>query len=98
MLQTEQYKLVSFIRYKHISEVLEKIMIPYAIIKGEPLSLYAYGKYAERPSGDIDILVSRDNVPLMEKYLIESGYEPNIKLTRADHIRKILNLEPCILT
>lgn len=44
------------------------------IIKGEVLSLMAYGSLGIRKSSDIDILIPRKNVKTLEKILISKGY------------------------
>jgi hypothetical protein len=62
---------------------------PYAVIKGEPLSLLAYGKTAMRHVGDIDILISRDNMGNLLKCLDMDGFEPS-KVTREEQISAIL--------
>lgn len=46
----------------------------YAVLKGEPLSYYAYGQYGMRNSSDIDILIDRCNMEKMDILLKKSGY------------------------
>lgn len=46
----------------------------YSVIKGEVLSLYAYCDFGKRISTDIDILVSKDSISLLEKSLIKNGF------------------------
>ena len=48
--------------------------IPYALVKGEALSIQAYNKPGLRQLGDIDILISRRNVKELEHLLIENGF------------------------
>lgn len=43
--------------------------VPCAVIKGDMLSVMAYGKSGFRNSADIDILISRDNLPYIEEAL-----------------------------
>ena len=62
--------------------------IPYANIKGEVLSLYAFGRYGQRSYGDIDILVSRKNLHKLENMLMQYGYTSTTK-TRADKVLMI---------
>ena len=62
--------------------------IPYANIKGEVLSLYAFGRYGQRSYGDIDILVSRKNLHKLENMLMQYGYTSTTK-TRADRVLMI---------
>ena len=47
----------------------------YVLIKGEALSMMAYGKEGQRNTTDIDILTSRGNVSKIEKLLRDEGYE-----------------------
>lgn len=47
----------------------------YVLIKGEALSVMAYGKEGQRNTTDIDILTSRGNVSKIEKLLRDEGYE-----------------------
>lgn len=47
----------------------------YVLIKGEALSIMAYGKEGQRNTTDIDILTSRGNVSKIEKLLLSEGYE-----------------------
>lgn len=71
--------LLNQIKYQYISEVFEKISnIPYAVIKGEPLSLDAYGALGCRGFGDIDILVSKQNLQYVENNLKELGFKTRI--------------------
>lgn len=60
--------------YSKINEILFKLNVPYSIIKGEPLSLLAYGKECQRLSNDIDILVSRSSLKHIEMILKRIGY------------------------
>jgi hypothetical protein len=50
------------------------INIPYAIIKGEPLSVLAYGNYGMREYGDMDILVDKKDLKTMENVLQKNNY------------------------
>ena len=45
------------------------------LIKGEPLSILAYGKEGQRKTTDIDILTPRSNVSRIEELLRNEGYE-----------------------
>ena len=49
--------------------------IPYAILKGEALSIKAYGDMGYRRSGDIDILISRNSIPLIHNILEKHGFK-----------------------
>lgn len=56
---------------------LNEINMPYAIIKSEPLSMYAYSAYGQRIFGDIDILIMRQNLKIADDCLKRSNfYQP----------------------
>ena len=63
---------ISALRFREIKPVLEAFDFPYAVIKGEVLSLLAYGKLGQRYSGDIDLLLSKENTKkatlILEQY------------------------------
>lgn len=69
-------ELISKIELKEISNLINAISVPYAIIKGEPLSFLAYNGFALRKKSDIDILVDRRNVRTVELLLAEYGFIP----------------------
>ncbi|OGO93615.1 MAG: hypothetical protein A2Y17_00715 [Clostridiales bacterium GWF2_38_85] len=48
--------------------------IPYAVIKGAVLSKTIYDRFGLRSSGDIDILVSKDNIDTIKEILHENGF------------------------
>ena len=48
--------------------------LPYALIKGEALSIMAYNGVGKRLYGDIDILVDRENIHQLETICQESGF------------------------
>lgn len=71
-----------------IFECLNVNNIPYANIKGETLSLYAFDQYGQRSYGDIDILVSRKNLHVLEAVLTQNGYiSPSV--TREEKVMMI---------
>ena len=51
--------LLSMERYVQLKNILSNVKIPYAVIKGEPLSILCYNKKGVRNSQDIDILAER---------------------------------------
>lgn len=59
--------------------------VQYAIIKGEPLSLQAYGGLGGRICSDIDILIHRSTLSVLEKKLRLFGFVDTLK-SRADKI------------
>ncbi len=72
------YKTVSALRFRELNMVLSEFDFPYAIVKGEALSLFAYGKLGERVSRDIDLLIERKNVGRASAILKKKGFEQNV--------------------
>lgn len=62
-------------------------MVKYAFIKGESLSLLAYGKLGVRISSDIDILIPRDSLRFIEKAIIAKGYNTDLPLSEQRNTR-----------
>lgn len=80
-------ELKSKIRYRECADIFKSLeSIEYAVIKGEPLSLAAYGEFGKRSSGDIDILISKKNIMNLEKILINNGFRMNTTISRKDRI------------
>ena len=70
---------ISKIRYLETMPLLTQLLneaVPYAVIKGEPLSMAAYGKLGQRNSADIDILVPRKYISNVKDALFSVGFEP----------------------
>lgn len=72
-LKTSEY------RYKELFplfEYLSKCNISYSVIKGEPLSVAAYGAPGKRGvSNDIDLLIPRNSVEKIKEALVSMGFE-----------------------
>lgn len=71
--------------YDEVIKVINKLDVPYTVIKGEALSYQIYGSTDKRRSSDIDILVSRDDLRSVEKLLAEEGFVSK-QLSRSDRI------------
>ena len=72
-------KIISQCIYGSCRGLFNKIdSIPYALIKGEALSLQAYGSVGLRHYNDIDLLVPREYISEMKSILAEEGFSPNI--------------------
>lgn len=70
--------IISTIRYKNNACFFDSISsCNYANIKGEALSVLAYGKTGVRKSNDIDILTSRKDFGYIENALLNDGYHSN---------------------
>lgn len=65
--------------YKECFEVLKHFNFPYAVIKGEPLSLMAYGELGKRNSQDIDLLISPKYIGIAKAILNDNGFYYIIK-------------------
>ena len=50
-------ELVAKAEINEIHKIITDSEIPYAIIKGEPLSYFAYGDFALRKKSDVDIVL-----------------------------------------
>lgn len=61
-------------RYIQLHKILFNATVPYAVIKGEPLSLLCYNEKSARDSQDIDILIERKHISYFERRLKESGF------------------------
>lgn len=61
-------------RYSAIKEVLKQVTFDYAIIKGSILSYMAYGDSFIRLSGDIDLLMSRNNAESIKRIFLQDGF------------------------
>ena len=74
--------------YSALKEMEEELnSIDYVIIKGEPLSMLAYGSLGCRTSHDIDILIDRKNVSILNQILNRHGfYQLNRDLSRLERI------------
>ena len=71
------------IYYGQCKSLFEEIKnLEYAVVKGEPLSLFAYGELGKRRSSDIDILISRGDIIALEKALLKNSFQtPNTDRT-----------------
>ena len=66
----------SRLTYKELEPILRDLSdVRYSIIKGEALSIASYNKTGQRTSSDVDILISRKNVSILEKKLVDVGFE-----------------------
>ncbi len=73
------------IRFKYLNEFFNNIRgLPYAIVKGEALSILAYQYPYARHLGDIDILVSRKELSTVTKIMTQMGFVS--EHSRKEHI------------
>ena len=61
-------------RYRSCRTLFQQLSIPYAVIKGAVLSNVAYGNPFIRTSGDIDILIRRQDSDIIKKQLVSCGF------------------------
>lgn len=71
--------LKKVLSYKECFEVVKCFNFPYAIIKGEALSLMAYGELGKRNSQDIDLLISPKYIGIAKVILNDNGFYYIIK-------------------
>ncbi len=57
-----------------LANLLQRRDIPFAVLKGLPLMMQAYGNLTLRQSRDIDLLVQPEDVPVVDKLLQTIGY------------------------
>jgi hypothetical protein len=70
---------IKFNELKLLFQNLSNKNIPYAVIKGETLSIMAYGKLGQRNSMDIDILVPLKYISILKSDLLSLGFDINNK-------------------
>lgn len=70
-------QMIQEFRYNNCKKIFDHLnnSMPYAVIKGAALSNSIYGKPFYRLSGDIDILVSRENTNKIAEILAENGFQ-----------------------
>lgn len=61
-------------RFANIEPIVDDLKISYAIVKGEVLSKQIYGKTVERACSDIDFLISRSCLKIVENKLADNGF------------------------
>lgn len=68
---------INAIRYEALKPVFEDMQdIEYVVVKGEALSLAAYGELGKRTSNDVDILADKEDVYDIEQILVAHGFTP----------------------
>lgn len=79
--------------YKNLSPLLNNMKpYPYAVVKGEPLSIMAYQKNGMRFYNDIDILVPRNILKSFENFFQKNGFNNTYSnYSRADRIFLLSN-------
>ena len=84
-MENALYKIYRRKCYDEVIKVINRLSVPYAVIKGEALSYQIYGSVDKRKSSDIDILISRDDLRNIEQLLVEEGFVSK-QLGRSDRI------------
>ena len=75
-LAINKHKIYSAIRFMAIKDCIQQLdNLPYAIVKGEPLSFFSYGEYSKRITNDIDILTTRSNVKDICNVFLKHGFQ-----------------------
>lgn len=68
---------INALRYKALGPVFEDMKdMEYVVVKGEALSLAAYGELGKRTSKDVDILADKEDVYDIEQILVAHGFTP----------------------
>lgn len=84
------YRIKREVLYGELAGMFERLRgIRYAVIKGEALSNQIYGVHDKRVSNDLDLLVSRSDVRLIEEQLNSHGFsskQSNMGSNRQDRI------------
>ena len=70
----DQYDVISMAKITKMKSVFSQINFPYALIKGDALSIQIYGKPGMRSYGDIDILIDRSNLKKIKAILASEGF------------------------
>lgn len=66
---------INALRYEALRPVFEDMQdMEYAVVKGEALSLAAYGELGKRTSNDVDILADKEDVYDIEQILVTHGF------------------------
>lgn len=70
--------------YREMKPVFDELShVQYAIVKGEILSYYSYGKFGMRNSSDMDLLISKQNLQEVEQALKNSQFH---QVTRENEV------------
>ena len=68
-------KVTGFIQYKHIHDIMQSMSpLRYAVVKGCPLSYFAYSDYGKRSFFDTDLLVDKKDIGELEKIMLGHGF------------------------
>lgn len=87
MEQKNLLKLLNLYKFKSLKSLFEDLKeINYAYIKGESLSLYAYGCLGAREYVDYDILVDRKDLFTLEQILKYNGFDNQSEIKRNHRI------------
>lgn len=83
-------KIISHVKFQNISNVFEYLQNKrYALIKGEALSVQAYGQVGMRHCGDIDILIPKSEINDLSVFLKNAKMKTSIH-TREDYVTMML--------
>lgn len=78
-IMTEIYMIGRKMLYRELEPVWEAMSgINYAVVKGEALSQQIYGDPGMRRSGDVDILIDKDDLRKLEQLLCNEGFEQHV--------------------
>lgn len=81
---------INAIRYEALREVFADMQdMEYAVVKGEALSLAAYGELGKRTSNDVDVLAYKSDVYEIERILMSHGFSPEEKDQKVSRHKRI---------
>lgn len=80
------YCRIQYMIARELFQELNQKGFPYAVIKGCPLAYYKTGNPGTRLSGDIDILLPRQNVKEIKRILSKMGYTTSYEPDRKEKI------------
>ena len=82
------YKIEREVLYNEMARVFELLQTTrYAVVKGEVLSQQIYGVLDKRRSSDIDIIIEKNNVKLIEEHLRHLGFNQRGSVEKIDSRR-----------
>lgn len=84
--------IVSKLQYMAAKDLLDDLNasgVNYAIVKGCPLAYYKTGDPASRLSGDIDLMISRQNLGRVVSILEKNGFQSPYALNREERIMMV---------
>ncbi len=84
-------QILTRIRYSEVARIISCIGdMPYAVLKGEPLSKLCYGSECMRETSDVDFLIMKKDIAVFEELLEGCGFSPVKKVSETEKRRNRL--------